>query len=128
MFDDQITFLYAADLDRAAAFYGDTMGLPLVLVQPAGCRVYRTSANAYIGLCAAREDKAPGGEGVVLCLVSQDVDGWHDRLSRAGVACDGPPRLNPDYGIYHFYFRDPEGYLLEIQRFEQTDWAGRNNG
>ena len=124
MFDEQITFLYVADMDRAAPFYGDVLGLPLVLVQPAGCRIYRSSAGAYIGLCAAREDKGPGGDGVVLCLVTQDVDGWFDRLSKAGVACDGPPRLNPTYGIYHFYFRDPDGYLLEIQRFEKQDWAG----
>ena len=54
MFDDQITFLYAADLMRASAFYGETLGLDLVLVQPAGCRIYRTSESAYIGLCAAR--------------------------------------------------------------------------
>jgi catechol 2,3-dioxygenase-like lactoylglutathione lyase family enzyme len=123
MFDDQITFLYVDDMDRAARFYGDVLGLPLVLVQPAGCRIYRTGTGAHIGLCAAREDKGPGGDGVVLCLVTQDVDDWFDRLSKAGVACDGPPRLNPIYGIYHFYFRDPDGYLLEIQRFEKQDWA-----
>lgn len=128
MFDDQITFLYSADLERSAAFYGDAMGLPLVLVQPAGCRIYRVAKHSYIGLCAARPDKQPGGDGVVLCLVDQDVDGWHARLSAAGAACDGPPRLNPDYGIYHFYFRDPDGYLLEVQRFENQNWAGGQDG
>jgi len=128
MFDAQITFLYVADMDRAAAFYGETLGLPLVLVQPAGCRLYRTGAGSLIGLCAAREDKRPGGDGVVLCLVTQDVDDWHGRLSAAGVLCDGPPRLNGAYGIYHFYFTDPDGYLLEIQRFEDADWEGRAHG
>ncbi|RVU36836.1 VOC family protein [Hwanghaeella grinnelliae] len=124
MFDEQITFLYVADMDRAAAFYGEVLKLPLVLVQPAGCRIYRTGPGAFIGLCAAREDKGPGGDGVVLCLVTQDVDNRFEQLSKAGVDCDGPPRLNPNYGIYHFYFRDPDGYLLEIQRFEKQNWAG----
>lgn len=128
MFDDQITFLYVADLDRAAAFYEEVLGLPLVLVQPAGCRIYRTTDSAYLGLCAAREDRPPGGPGVVLCLVSQDVDGWYRKLIGGDTDCDGPPRLNPTYGIYHFYFRDPDGYLLEIQRFETTDWSEKSDG
>lgn len=128
MFDDQITFLYVADLTRAAAFYEETLGLSLVLVQPAGCRIYRSAANAFIGLCAERKDKETGGTGVVLCLVAQDVDAWYTRLSGAGVPCDGPPRRNDDYGIYHFYFHDPDGYLLEVQRFEKTNWAGVKDG
>lgn len=128
MFDEQITFLYVADLQRSAEFYGDRLGLPLVQVQPAGCRIYRTGGNAYIGLCVARKDKEPAGGGVVLCLVTQDVDDWHDRLSAAGVPCDGRPRMNADYGIYHFYFTDPDGYLLEIQRFENPNWAGLTDG
>ena len=128
MFDAQITFLYVADLDRAAAFYGEVLGLPLVLVQPAGCRIYRTASGSLIGLCAAREDKQPGGEGVVLCLITAEVDRWHERLSAAGVACDGPPRLNDTYGIYHFFFNDPDGYLLEIQRFEDANWDRPDHG
>ncbi|WP_425403088.1 VOC family protein [Hwanghaeella sp.] len=124
MFDDQITFLYVSDIEHSAAFYGNRLNLPLVLVQPAGCHIYRTGKSSYIGLCAARPDKQPGGSGVVLCLVTQDVDAWYTRLSAADVPCDGPPRLNADYGIYHFYFRDPDGYLMEIQRFEKPDWAG----
>lgn len=128
MFDQQITFLYTADLDRAAAFYGTTLNLTLVLVQPAGCRIYRTGAGSFIGLCAARPDKPPGGEGVVLCLVTQEVDEKYQLLTEAGVLCDGPPRLNDTYGIYHFYFRDPDGYLLEIQRFDKPDWAESDGG
>jgi catechol 2,3-dioxygenase-like lactoylglutathione lyase family enzyme len=33
MFDQQVTFLYTADLARSAAFYGQTLGLPLALDQ-----------------------------------------------------------------------------------------------
>jgi len=36
-----------------------------------------------------------------------------------GVVFDSPPALNPKYNIYHCFLRDPNGYLLEIQRFEQ---------
>lgn len=122
MFDQQITFLYVNDLEKSALFYEEILGLPLVLVQPAGCRIYRTCASGYIGLCEKRPDRAPPGDGLVLCLVTASVDEHYDRLSAAGVACDNPPRKNQEYGLYHFYFRDPDGHLLEIQRFEDPNW------
>lgn len=122
MFDQQITFLYVSDLQRSAAFYGGALGLDLALVQEAGCRIYRSSASSFVGLCAARPDRPPEPGGVVVCFVSDDVDGWYGRLRTRGVATEGAPVLNEAYGIYHFYLRDPDGYLLEIQRFESADW------
>ena len=35
-----------------------------------------------------------------------------------------PPTHNPEFAIYHFFFRDPSGYLLEIQRFDDPRWGG----
>ncbi len=32
--------------------------------------------------------------------------------------------FNPDYKIYHCSLRDPNGYLVEIQRFEDERWPG----
>ena len=122
MFDQQITFLYVGDLDVSAAFYEQAVGLDLVLVQPAGCRIYRTAPGSFLGLCRNRPDRQPPGDGLTVCLVTDAVDEWHRRLTGAGVTCDGPPRLNADYGIYHFYFRDPDGHLLEVQRFEDPAW------
>ncbi len=126
MFDQQITFIYVNDMDRSAEFYEQTVGLELVLVQPAGCRIYRTSARSYLGICKNRPDRKAPGDGLVLCLVTQTVDDHYDRINGAGAECDGPPRLNESYGIYHFYFRDPDGHLLEVQRFEDPNWAGED--
>jgi hypothetical protein len=33
-----------------------------------------------------------------------------------------PPQDNPRYGIYHFFFEDPDGYKLEIQSFHDQKW------
>ena len=30
---------------------------------------------------------------------------------------EGAPEVNEKYRIYHFFFRDPEGRMLEAQRF-----------
>jgi catechol 2,3-dioxygenase-like lactoylglutathione lyase family enzyme len=55
---------------------------------------------------------------VILTLVTDDVDGWHERFIAAGVTSEKPPQHNPTFNIYHCFLRDPNGYLLEIQRFE----------
>jgi catechol 2,3-dioxygenase-like lactoylglutathione lyase family enzyme len=114
-FDQQITFLYTSDLDATARFYEETIGLPLALDQ-GDCRIYRVSRDGLLGFC--RRTAAPQPAGVIVTLVTQDVDGWHARLAGRGVAFEHPPAYNPKYGIYHCFLRDPNGYLLEIQRFE----------
>jgi catechol 2,3-dioxygenase-like lactoylglutathione lyase family enzyme len=119
-FTSQITFCRVNDLDAISTFYETILHLPLVLDQ-GGCRIFRAAPHAYLGFC--RRDDAPSPDGVVLTLVVDDVDGWHAHLVEHGVAIEKPPTLNPDYNIYHIFFRDPAGYLLEIQRFEDPRWA-----
>jgi catechol 2,3-dioxygenase-like lactoylglutathione lyase family enzyme len=124
-FDSQITFCYTRDLDETARFYEELLGLSLVLDQ-GGCRIYRVTAGAYVGFCG--REGAPRPEGVILTFVTDDVDGWFDRLSDAGVLFEKAPALNPDYRIYHCFLRDPNGYLLEIQRFEDPRWGAEREG
>jgi catechol 2,3-dioxygenase-like lactoylglutathione lyase family enzyme len=54
--------------------------------------------------------------------VSRDVDGWHQHLAARGVVFEQPPQLNDRYNIYHCFLRDPDGHLLEIQRFLDPAW------
>jgi catechol 2,3-dioxygenase-like lactoylglutathione lyase family enzyme len=119
-FDAQITFCYTRDLPATARFYEQTLGLPLVLDQ-GGCRIYRGAGDAYLGFCGREE--APVPQGVLLTLVTDDVDGWHRKLAAEGVPFEKEPAHNPEYRIYHCFFRDPNGYMLEIQRFDDPDWS-----
>jgi catechol 2,3-dioxygenase-like lactoylglutathione lyase family enzyme len=119
-FDSQITFCYTRDLDGTARFYEEHFGLPLVLDQ-GGCRIYRVAERAYVGFCG--RETAPRPAGVILTFVTDDVDGWFDRLSDSGVLFEKEPAFNPDYRIYHCFLRDPNGYLIEIQRFEDPRWS-----
>lgn len=118
---EQITFVYVPDLVAAAHFYGELLGLPLALDQ-GGCRIYRTAAQSYIGVCQRQGVDASPKQGVILTLVSQDVDGWYAYLSAQGVLFETLPQVNTTYGIYHCFLRDPAGYLVEIQRFLNPDW------
>ena len=120
-FDQQVTFLYVNDLECSTEFYEKTMGLPLVLDQ-GGCRIYRVSGDGFLGICRCREGRSVSRDGVVFTFVTDEVDGWHERLRSGGMKLDKAPAFNPAYNIYHFFFRDPDGHLLEIQRFEDARW------
>ena len=115
-FDQVVTFLHAADLERTTHFYADLLDLPLVRDQ-ATCRIFRAAPQAYLGFCTHLE--APHPQGVILTLVTADVDGWYARLKAGGVEFVQPPAHNPKYQITHCFFKDPDGHLLEIQRFDQ---------
>ncbi|HMB76121.1 MAG TPA: VOC family protein [Kiloniellaceae bacterium] len=118
----QITFIYCHDLDGSARFYGDTLGLSLALDQGA-CRIFQVAEGAFLGVCSCREDRAVAPAGVVLSLVTEDVDGWHERLSAAGVPIEAPPAYSEAFRVYSFFARDPAGYRVEFQRFDRPDWV-----
>ena len=118
--DSQITFLYTQDLKQTAHFYENILGLPLALDQ-GSCRIYHLAGRqAYIGFC--QRDALDHPANLIFTLVTPDVDGWYERIRAHGWECQFSPRYNPTYHIYHFFVRDPNGYLLEVQRFAQDDW------
>jgi len=121
MFDQQVTFIYATDLARSAAFYGGTLGLPLVLDQGT-CQILRVSRDGFLGVCQCGDGASVKPDGIIVTLVSDDVDGWYERLAAKGVETEAPPRENEKFNIYHFFLRDPDGYKLEVQRFQDPAW------
>ena len=113
-FDAQITFLHVADLQRSAGFYGGVLGLELVRDQGA-CLIYRATGRSYLGVCSHRTSE-PGG--VIVTLVTDDVDGWAERLSAVGYECEGPAH-DERFALYHLFVRDPDGHHVEIQRVDE---------
>jgi catechol 2,3-dioxygenase-like lactoylglutathione lyase family enzyme len=116
-----VTFLYTADLAETAVFYETILELPLILDQGA-CRIYGTGSGAFLGFCQHLSGGGQSDSGVILTLVSQEVDAWYDYLSQKGIQFEKPPQFNPKFNIYHCFLRDPNGYLIEIQRFDDPDW------
>jgi catechol 2,3-dioxygenase-like lactoylglutathione lyase family enzyme len=118
--DSQITFLYTQDLAQTAHFYEQVMGFPLKLDQGA-CRIYQVSDDAYLGFCqradGTQSAAGPRAGHLILTLVTPAVDEWYDYLTERGVSFEKPPGENPEFKIYHCFLRDPNGYLIEIQRF-----------
>jgi catechol 2,3-dioxygenase-like lactoylglutathione lyase family enzyme len=126
-FTQQVTFLYVRDLAISERFYGETLGLELVLNQGLA-RIYRIGAgNAFLGIClssavqqAPSPDRAPLG--VIVTFVIDEVDAAAAALKAKGVTFEKEPAINTTCNIYNCFFRDPDGYLLEIQRFLSPDW------
>lgn len=123
--EEQITFLYTADLVVTAQFYEGIMGLELVLDQ-GSCRIYRTNQTAYLGFCQ-RDGIDNEHPDVIFTLVTSQVDQWYKHLRSQGVEFEKLPTFNPRYGIYHCFLRDPNGYLIEIQQFLDPAWGGPDN-
>jgi predicted enzyme related to lactoylglutathione lyase len=120
-FDGLVTFIYTHDLERATAFYRDALSLPLVHDEgPA--RIFRVAPGGYLGVCVASEERPSVPQGICLSLVIDDVDGVYARLEAAGVATKGPPEALPQFGIYSFFLQDPDGHLVEVQRFDDPGW------
>ncbi|MFW9882525.1 MAG: VOC family protein, partial [Candidatus Thorarchaeota archaeon] len=72
--------------------------------------------QSKIGFCehmpAVYKDKSP-----IITLVTEDVDVIYNQLIKLGVHITDKPKENPKFNIYHFFFRDPNGYTIEIQKF-----------
>ncbi|MBZ0135914.1 MAG: VOC family protein [Planctomycetes bacterium] len=118
--DQQITFFYTQDGPKTWAFYEQVVGLPLVLDQ-GGCRIYRVTGEAYVGFC--QRSGARPTDGALFTLVTDEVDAWADHFKANGVELLKEPQHNAEYKIYHFFAKDPNGYLIEVQKFDDPAWC-----
>ena len=115
----QISWVYTEDLDSTAVFYAETLGLTC-LRESGGARLYATSTNACIGLCQVFADRVVEPTGAMISLVTDDVDAWYQRLHARGADLVQAPERLERFGIYRFSLRDPNGYVIEIQQFDEV--------
>ena len=115
--EGQITFLPTADLTTTDAFYQGLLGLPLVRDQGV-CRIYATAPAAYLGFCD-RGYAVPDEHRVVLTLLVEDVRASFERVRAAGALVVSEPAHSRQYAAITAFVRDPSGYLVELQRFDE---------
>lgn len=118
-----ITFLFASDLQATHAFYCDALGLELVIDQ-GDCHIYRVTDTAFLGVCL-RPDRVQD-DGMIVTIVTDDVDAFHQRMVTAGVVVESEPEHSERYGIHHAFYRDPDDHLVEVQRFDDPNWSSPN--
>lgn len=104
--------LQARDVEAAAAFYRDVVGLPPAPDGPPGARLFATAPIPF----AVREPLvdldavATLGHGVALWLAVPDLEGLRSRLEAFGATIVAGPAPSP-FGPT-LTFRDPEGYQV----------------
>ena len=120
--DYAITFFYYPDIHAVAPFYENVLRFELVLDQGLA-RIYRIAGNSYFGIVDGNRGHLRHQEksAVLLTVVSEDVEGWHAKLTEIGVA--GLTEMRRGTYCDHFFFEDPAGYAIEIQRFHNPDVA-----
>lgn len=117
-----ITFFYYDDIMKVVPFYEQVLGFELALDQRMA-RIYRVAPNSYFGIVDGNRGhlRHQPKSAVLFTIVSEDVAGWHAKLKAAGVA--NLTEIKRGTFCDHFFFEDPAGYALEIQRFHDPEVA-----
>lgn len=100
---------FVADMDRAVAFYRDTLGLPLKFASPHWSEF--DTGETTLALHPASEKNPPGG--VELGFGVPDLARFHEDLSAKGVTFSMPPSKQ-DFGGMLAQFVDSEGAHISV--------------
>jgi catechol 2,3-dioxygenase-like lactoylglutathione lyase family enzyme len=113
-------FFYYADLASATRFYQQVLGCTLV-ADYGFAKTFHLARSSFLTLVDATKGMHSSSEpkSVTLALVTEQVEAWYDYLTRQGVAIKH--ELNPKPNQTHdgFVALDPEGYYLEVERFNR---------
>jgi len=108
------------DLEAAARFYGETLGLERVSAEPGVAVVYRSGGTT---LCVYRSQFAGTNQGTAALWEVDDVEGTAKELRARGVSFEkyDLPGLTHQGDIHRggdlrvAWFKDPAGNILSIQ-------------
>lgn len=101
----------AADTDAAKTFYGDILGLDIVM-DHGWIVTFAAAEQGAVQLSVASE----GGSGTDVPDLSIEVDNLDEALQRfkdAGVAIEYGPVQEP-WGVRRFFVRDPFARLINV--------------
>ena len=102
------------DIDRAVAFYRDTLGLPFLFAAPPSLAFFDCA-----GVRLMLSPPSPGHDhpGSVLYFAVNDIHTAHAALTARGAAFSGPPKkiaTLPDREVWLAPFADTEGNSLAL--------------
>jgi catechol 2,3-dioxygenase-like lactoylglutathione lyase family enzyme len=103
-----------SDVDRAIAFYRDTLGMRFLFRAPPGLGFFDC---AGVRLMLDAPAKAQAGNGSVIYFKVPDLNAAFATLADRGVAFEAKPHLiarMPDHELWMAFFRDPDGNLLAL--------------
>ena len=102
------------DVERATAFYRDTLGMRFLFAAPPGLAFFDLGG---VRLMLDGPAGAQAGNGSVLYYQVADLQAAFDTLSERGVRFEREPHLvakMPDHELWMAFLRDPDGNLLAL--------------
>jgi len=122
--EGMITFTYYNDLDKAAEFYGGTLGFEEVMNRD-WVKIFKVGKDSHIGLVNADKGylKPQAEKPVMLSVFVEDVDAWYKMLEEKGVKTNHPPQKGADIDMRGFLTWDPEGYVIEFLTFDTKPYG-----
>ena len=105
----------AHDVERAAAFYQDTLGLKLLFKAGPGLAFFDCGG---VRLMLTRPEKAEFDHpGSILYFAVPDIQAAHATMKEKGVRLEDEPHVvarMPDHDLWMVFFRDTEGNLMGL--------------
>ncbi len=117
--DLAFTILYVEDIERAAEFYRDVVGLPLAFSAP-GWVQFNTNGAALVlhPKLATQKEVRHDGQRAHVGFRVDDLDGEYARLMAKQVQFVAPP-ASADFGK-HATFLDPEGNAIDLLEWKHA--------
>lgn len=106
-----IVFFQTKQLDEISEFYLQKVGCELWLNQ-GGCQIFQFG-NMLFGFCQ-RDEVDDLGMITFYFKTKEEVDRYYQKFIDIAVE---RPKDNPNYRIYHFFAKDPDGRNIEFQYF-----------
>src|ERR1035437_6830132 len=107
--------LNAKDVERAAAFYQDKMGLKLLFKAPPGLAFFDCGGVRL--MLTLPEKPEFDHQGSVLYFAVPDIQAAYARMKENGVRFEDEPHLiarMPDHDLWMVFFRDSEANLMGL--------------
>jgi methylmalonyl-CoA/ethylmalonyl-CoA epimerase len=105
----------AKDVERAAAFYQDVMGLKLLFKASPGLAFFDCGGvRLMLSTAEKPEFDHPGS---VLYFSVPDIQAAHAKMKESGVTFEDKPHMiakMPDHDLWMTFFRDSEGNLMGL--------------
>jgi catechol 2,3-dioxygenase-like lactoylglutathione lyase family enzyme len=112
-------FFYYDDLERATAFYTETLGIKLV-ADYGFAKILHVAPTSYLVLVDGNKGMHSTDEpkSVAMALITDQLDEWYAYLETRDV--EMKYGYDPVEGrAHHVVILDPEGYYLEFERFNE---------
>lgn len=119
MLTSNIVFFPCKNLMDTQEFYSCVVGISVH--RKMDNSIIFDSGYGYLGFCKYSDDR-PMANGVCISFNAQsreDVDCHYHRIIQQRPQCImQPPKQHENFPVYSFFMKDPNGYLVEIQKID----------